>query len=346
MKQIEIFKENIKFVQWGELYAGCKMKWITPSDVLDFCNERCIDNVSEEDYIDLYFALDDSLYAFYTKLKEYIIKEGCKHIVKNEDNMVDFGFTYIPTVYFRIWELEFLLQIRNKSLSPEEKIEEVTFLFDVMNYPNRWIPFYLYSTDPPFRFIPITETYPKFLSYIQEEIRFFQNFSKIDIKEKSDIYFQSWGEVYLGLKQKWISPVDVLKLSAEYQIRSGNMERHLLLYLALEESLFKFYNQIKIFIEEDGDPRIVKNEDELNDDLNYIPQPYWGIWERYFLLKIKNNTNSISEKFDQIFSLRVPFNYPTEWDFFLYERPQADGSHLCEQERYQIFLDYISTKFG
>jgi hypothetical protein len=96
MKQLEIFKENIKFVYWGELYAGCKMKWITSSDVLDFCNKKFINNVSEEEYIDLYLALDDSLYAFYTKLKKYTMKEGCELIVKNEDEGCDFGFTYIP----------------------------------------------------------------------------------------------------------------------------------------------------------------------------------------------------------------------------------------------------------
>ncbi len=36
MKQLEMFKENLKFTQWGELYAGIKMNWITISDVLFF----------------------------------------------------------------------------------------------------------------------------------------------------------------------------------------------------------------------------------------------------------------------------------------------------------------------
>jgi hypothetical protein len=161
---------------------------------------------------------------------------------------------------------------------------------------------------------------------------------------KYDLYFQYWGELYLGCKSQWITPNDVLEFCYENQMKKFNNQRYVSLYLALDESLFKFYEQIKIFIEEDGDSLIIKNEDELNNDLIYIPQIYWNIWEKYYLSKIINNNSSISEKFDQIFLLRVPFNYPIEWDLFLYERPQADGNYLCEQERYQILLDYISKK--
>lgn len=162
---------------------------------------------------------------------------------------------------------------------------------------------------------------------------------------KYKLHFQYWGELYLGCKAQWITPEDALKFCKKKQTGKFSCQRYISLYFALDESLFKFYEQIKIFIEEDGDLPIIKNEDELNDDLSYIPQIYWNIWEKYFLLEIKNNNSSISEKFDQVFSLRVPFNYPAEWDLFLYERPQANGRYLSEKERYQIFLDYISTKF-
>ena len=174
MKKLEIFKENIKFQHWGEFYAGCKMKWIDTKDVLDFCNEKQICNVSEEDQIDLYLALDDSLYTFYEKLKEYIIRERNLPIVKNEDEIYDFGFTYIPSTYFRIWELEFLLQIRNKSSSVTEKIEELSFLFDAMNYPKKWRKFLFYPVDASSN-IPISDKYSKLTLYIQGEIDWFRN---------------------------------------------------------------------------------------------------------------------------------------------------------------------------
>ena len=179
MKQLEIFKENIKFVHWGELYAGCKMKWITISDVLDFCDKRLIHNVFEEDYIDLYLALEDSLYMFYTKLKEYIIKEGGEPIVKNEDESCDYGFDFIPPAYFRIWQLEFLLEIKNKSLTIEEKIEDVSFLFDAMNYPDKWRPFYFYNISPQKINATIADKYSSFLLYIQEEIAFFKTLGNV-----------------------------------------------------------------------------------------------------------------------------------------------------------------------
>ena len=62
MKQLEIFKENLKFTQWGELYAGIKMNWITTSDVLFFCENQLINNVDEDVYVDLYLSLEESLF--------------------------------------------------------------------------------------------------------------------------------------------------------------------------------------------------------------------------------------------------------------------------------------------
>ena len=64
-------------------------------------------------YVDLYLSLEESLFCFLEKLKELTAKEG-EPIIKNEDEKTDYGFFYIPSQYFRIWELEFLLRIRNK----------------------------------------------------------------------------------------------------------------------------------------------------------------------------------------------------------------------------------------
>jgi hypothetical protein len=145
MKQLNIFKENVKFTNWGELYAGCKRNWITSSDVLDFCEKKLIRNVYDEQYVELHLALDDSLFAFYEKLKEYIIKENAVPIIKNEDELTNYVFDYIPSIYFRIWELEFLLEIKNAPLSNTEKLDEIAFVFDAMNYPENWKVFLYYQ---------------------------------------------------------------------------------------------------------------------------------------------------------------------------------------------------------
>lgn len=176
MKQLEIFKENLKFTQWGELYAGIKMNWITTSDVLFFCENQLINNVDEDVYVDLYLSLDESLFCFLAKLKELTAKEG-EPIIKNEDEKTDEGFFYIPSQYFRIWELEFLLRIRNKEASEVDKIREITDLFDFMNYPEPWKDFYLYpisKDDKCFGGIP--SQYSKFLKYVQNEIMYFRNY--------------------------------------------------------------------------------------------------------------------------------------------------------------------------
>ena len=91
MKQLEIFKENLKFTQWGELYAGIKMNWITTSDVLFFCENQLINNVDEDVYVNLYLSLEESLFCFLEKLKELTAKDG-EPIKKNEDEKTDDGF--------------------------------------------------------------------------------------------------------------------------------------------------------------------------------------------------------------------------------------------------------------
>lgn len=177
MKQLEIFKENLKFTQWGELYAGIKMNWITTSDVLFFCENQLINNVDEDVYVDLYLSLEESLFCFLEKLKELTAKEG-EPIIKNEDEKTDYGFFYIPSQYFRIWELEFLLRIRNKEASEIDKISEITDLFDFMNYPEPWKDFYLFSNHEKNRSDSISTGYMRFLKYVQNEIMYFKNYNQ------------------------------------------------------------------------------------------------------------------------------------------------------------------------
>jgi len=99
---------------------------------LFFCENQLINNVDEDVYVDLYLSLEESLFCFLEKLKELTAKDG-EPIIKNEDEKTDDGFFYIPSQYFRIWELEFLLRIRNKEASEIDKISEITDLFDFMN---------------------------------------------------------------------------------------------------------------------------------------------------------------------------------------------------------------------
>ena len=171
MKKLEIFKENIKFKHWGELYVGCKAEWITIKDTLEFCKANKIQKCDADRYVALLLALDDSLFDLYEQLKTFICEDDDPIIDHNEDSLNDFLLEYIPIVYFEIWELEFLLEIRNSELSNSQKLEQVFSLFDVMNYPEKWKSFLYYQPQANGKLLSEDELYQNFLEYIDGEIQ-------------------------------------------------------------------------------------------------------------------------------------------------------------------------------
>ena len=144
MKELELFKYNLRFQSWGELYLGCKAKWITPQDAVCFYENNKV-KANEEDFVSLYLALDDSYHQFLEQLKTLVSKNENITISKNEDELDDCVFNYIPQKYFKIWELEYLLEAISLPISVSDKLHEVASLFDKMNYPEEWKPFLYYQ---------------------------------------------------------------------------------------------------------------------------------------------------------------------------------------------------------
>ena len=63
MTKLEIFKYNLRFQSWGELYLGCKAKWITPQDVVCFYENNKV-KAKEEDFVSLSLALKNGERSF------------------------------------------------------------------------------------------------------------------------------------------------------------------------------------------------------------------------------------------------------------------------------------------
>jgi hypothetical protein len=161
-----------------------------------------------------------------------------------------------------------------------------------------------------------------------------------------DIKFSSWGEIYLGLKQKWISPNDVFEICQAGRITPLNDDRVAKLYLSYEESLFKLFEILKEFIKEDQDPQIIKNEDELSDDYSYIPEQYWQIWKLEHLLRIKTNNSSTEGKLDEVNSLFHSFNFPDDWLTFISYQPSKDNVPIGIHKLYENMLNYIEKQIN
>jgi hypothetical protein len=161
---------------------------------------------------------------------------------------------------------------------------------------------------------------------------------------KEKITFKSWGEIYLGLKKQWISCNEVIAICENNKIGNCSDERLVKLYLAIEESLFIFYEEIKKFIHEDNDIIIVKNEDKIERSLDYIPEKYWRIWKLEFLLRVENSENDIKTKLLDIADYYYEFNFPEDWKKFLYFQPDKYGNIIEMDKIYHLFIDYIQIE--
>ncbi len=162
---MEIFKENVRFRHFGELYLGLKAGWISQDNVIDYCQNGLITTGNLNRYTELLSALDESLFSFLSLIKRFISEDGDVLIIKNEDEQKDNVFDYVPDEYFRIWRLEFLLRINNLPISNNEKLYEVGGLFDNIGYPSQWHSFLYYMNNESSEIL-----YQKYCEYMKSEI--------------------------------------------------------------------------------------------------------------------------------------------------------------------------------
>ena len=169
MKELEIFKYGIRFQSWGELYAGCKASWITAQDIISYCEFNRTTMADDYSFISLYLAIEESYYQFLELLK--ILLENTEGVVikKNEDEVSDCYFDYIQSKYFKIWELEFLIEIINSTVSVDDKLNEVALLFDQMNYPEEWKNFLYYQPQDNGKYYDNLSLYQNMIDYVEKQ---------------------------------------------------------------------------------------------------------------------------------------------------------------------------------
>lgn len=129
--------------------------------------------------------------------------------------------------------------------------------------------------------------------------------------------FKSWGEVYLGYKMNWLQPKLILDYCLQKKIKSCDKGRYVALSNALDESLYEFLELIKKYVIQDKNTPIIKNEDERENTMDYIPGEYWEVWKLEFLLRVVKNTSSIEERSEKIYELFYRFNFPNDWQSFI-----------------------------
>jgi len=145
-KEMELFKKGIQIDSWGSVYVGLKMNWITPTEVIKFCEEKKI-TCDDDRFVQLYLAYEESLFAFLDLIKEFVKDDGDPLINSIEDSYTLSQVSDFPKEYWIFWEAEFLLRIVNSAESKETKLDQVASIHPVFNYPESWHPFLVHM--PP-----------------------------------------------------------------------------------------------------------------------------------------------------------------------------------------------------
>ncbi len=174
---LEIFKYEIKFSSWGEIYAGLKRNWISVNDIFDIYKGNHVYEYDENRLVELYIAYDESLFKLLKTIKLFLEKDNDLRIVKNEDE-IDKYFDYIPDEYWEIWKLEFLLKIKHNDFSKERKLKEIAALFHNFNFPDDWLSFIYYQPQKNNVPIGIEKLYKNMLIYTEDQIKIFQKNAK------------------------------------------------------------------------------------------------------------------------------------------------------------------------
>jgi len=141
-----------------------------------------------------------------------------------------------------------------------------------------------------------------------------------------------WDLAYVGLKNNWITPVEVAGAASNNQFKKAiDDEIIVLLEVKKDEPISQFISIVE---------RIIKERNSLEvaelDDKNAIQT-----WQLGFLLSIEKSKKSIKDKLNEIESLWARFDYPVSWEPFIYYLPAKKSDQIGEAAVYQSFRNYI-----
>lgn len=159
-----MFKKNKKIKSWGTVYAGLKRQWLTPREVIHHCEEGNIVCDSER-LVQLYLAIDESLFAFIEVIRRFVSEEGQSLELINEDSSTQ-DLTILPREYWFFWEAEFLLRIINSNSDKEKKLDQAASIHSDFYYPVSWHNFLPFMSPPNNIPIGVDGLYENLIIYV------------------------------------------------------------------------------------------------------------------------------------------------------------------------------------
>ena len=125
----------------------------------------------------------------------------------------------------------------------------------------------------------------------------------------------SWIALYVGIKNSFITPEDILKMYYERRLRTVD-ERFIIQLEVNRDSRTEFLSTLREIV------RFIAEVDGL--DITKELEKAEKVWHVILLKKIADSPLSLEEKLIRIENLWAELGYPREWEKFIYYMPNQD----------------------
>lgn len=153
----------------------------------------------------------------------------------------------------------------------------------------------------------------------------------MNVLENNSITFD-WSILFTGYSKGFINEEEVLKLIYSQKLTPITDDQIVQLEIS-KESRQEFLSTLK---------DVTLNYCKIHGiDLVNQSERNERVWQFGYLKEIASSNKSISEKLTEIESLWARFDYPKEWDDFIYYMPNEKLVNKSKEAVYDLFLSFL-----
>ena len=173
-----LFDKGFMLNDWRTVYVGLKKHWLTPEEVLSYCEYGYI-LCSEEMFSGMYMLSelsDENLLNITRKIYPNPIWE------KIDDDLYE-RRQIGGENYYLFWEVEKLSEVVALDKDKRYKLDEVGFLYANFNYPDDWYPLIYYNPPKKGEKMGIDVLYDDLIEYIDSSTKQLIESKTIELKK-------------------------------------------------------------------------------------------------------------------------------------------------------------------
>ena len=173
-----LFDKGFMLNDWRAVYVGLKKHWLTPNEVLSYCEYGYI-LCSKEMFTEMYMLSelsDENLLNITRKIYPNPIWE------KIDDDLYE-RRQIGGENYYLFWAVEKLSEVVALDKDKRYKLDEVGFLYANFNYPDDWYHLIYYNPPKKGEKMGIDVLYEDILKYIDDSIKQLIESKTIELKK-------------------------------------------------------------------------------------------------------------------------------------------------------------------